>query len=152
MVSFVSLWKQGDAPFYRDLNTTEAFEDRRRNIANWQKNNSRIISSVQNFWSFNRLSISVRLSPWVKWGMSVHNLCVCVCVCVRFKCAIQEQLSVTRASITGRMSAEITAHRLQRNLSVSCKRWRGRRRISELGKYFSLRCRNQQCSTLQSLK
>ncbi len=79
------------------------------------------------------------------------HLCACVCVCV-YVCVIQKQLSVTRASITGRMSAEITAHCLQRNLSVSCKRWRGRRRKSEPGKYFSLwRC-NQQCSALRSLK
>ena len=65
----------------------------------------------------------------------MRNVCaqcmrVCICVCV---CVIQKQFPVTRASITGRMSAGITAHCLQWNLSVSCKRWWGRRRKVSLG-------------------
>lgn len=160
MVSLASLWKHTNARVYRDLDATEAFvaqRERERDVEKKQcglaRNISRIISSFQNFWRFYRLSISVLLFPWAKWGMSVHGVDVSMCVRVSvFMCVIQKQLSVTRASITGRMSAEITAHCLQRNLSVSCKRWRGRRRKSEPGKYFSLwRC-NQQCSALRSLK
>lgn len=158
MVSLASLWKHTNAPVYWDSDATEAFvaqSGRERAVEKKQcglaTNYSTIISSFQNFWRFYQFRFTLS-SKKKERGMSLHGAYICVCVSV-FMCEIQKQLSVTRASITGRMSAEITAHCLQRNLSVSCKRWRGRRRRkSEQCKYFSLwRC-NQQRSALWSLK
>lgn len=128
-VSFAGLWKHTNTAVCRDLDVTAASVAQRdawrRNSAVWQE----IIPELSHRFRISK-GLSDCLHPFssfVEWNkdcLHAPHMCMCICGCV-FMCVIQRRPSVTRVSITGRMSA---ARCLQWNLSVSCKRWRERRR------------------------